>query len=82
MIPTDDGYLAIGDREIEPDRLAAAVWWSEDARTWTPAELDDEMFGDDARISDAALTGDAVVMIGGHIDWNRAEPVVWTVHPG
>lgn len=52
VISINDGYLAIGDGETEPDRL------------------------------DAALMGDAVVMIGGHGDWNRAEPVVSTVRPG
>lgn len=76
VIDTGASYLAIGVREVGPDGITAAVWWSEDARRWTPVTLDDEMFGDDARISDAALTGDAVVMLGGH-SWT--DVVVWIV---
>lgn len=74
VIATDAGYLALGVREVGPDPFTAAVWWSEDARRWTPVTLDDEMFGDDARIGDAVLVGDAVVMLGGR---SSTDPVVW-----
>ena len=82
VIPTADGYLAIGDRVIQPDRLAAAVWWSEDARIWAPVDLDEEMFGDNARIFDAAPSRGTVVMVGADAGFSRADPVVWSVQPG